>query len=166
MFKVLHTTIDANKEPLFLKVLVNIYFKNISNWLKITKCINKTIMTIFFHIEQLQVQHLIYLSRRVGARWLSPLCVAWRVRLTVLHPCFPPSCGARPGLPDDAEGVSACTRSSARTTACGLCGVWRFVDTVLVLGMAGLVCSRNLADVLWESQYTVTFIIKIIRLCL
>lgn len=94
--------------------------------------------------------------------------MAWRVRLTELHPCFPPSCVALPGPAEDitaivAEGVSPFTLSRARTTACGLCRVWRFADTVLVLGMAGLVCSRNLADVLWESQdITVTLLNKII----
>lgn len=93
------------------------------------------------------------LSLRAGACWLSPLCVAWKARLTVLHPCFKPGCGALPGPADDitaivADGVSLFTLSKARTTACGLCGVCRFVDNVLVLGTAGLVCSRNLADVL------------------
>lgn len=96
--------------------------------------------------------------QRAEACCFSPLCEEWRARLTVVQPCFPPICGALPAPADDitvivAEGASAAfILSNARTTACGLCGVCLFVETVLVLGMAGLVCSRNLADVLKEKQ--------------
>lgn len=87
----------------------------------------------------------------------SPLCEVWIERLTVVQPCFPPICGALPAPAYDitvivAEGASAFTLSRARTTAWGLCGVCLFVETVLVLGTAGLVCSRNLADVLRENH--------------